>query len=103
MKKQNAIPAGRQGFIQILLLALVLFIIAGVGGYYYFGNRENSNVPLNTSITPEFQADYKASAGSVPLIVKASDLKSASASLDATDLTQIDSELKLLSADSSSF
>ncbi len=103
MQKQKAMPAGRQGFIQILLLALVLFIIAGVGGYYYFNNKQSSAVPLNTSITPEFQADYKQAVKDAPSVVKASDLKSVSASLDSTDLNQIDSELKLLSADSSTF
>lgn len=96
MQKQN-------GFIQTLLLALVLFIIAGVGSYYYFTNKKITSVPTNTSIVAEYQTDYKEAAKNAPTVISASDLKNVSASLDSTDLNQIDSELNLLSADSSTF
>lgn len=96
MQKQN-------GFIQTLLLALVLFIIAGVGSYYYFTNKKITSVPTNTSITAEYQTDYQQAAKNAPTVISASDLKNVSVSLDSTDLNQIDSELKLLSADSSTF
>jgi len=91
----------QKGFIQILLLALILLVVFGVGGYYYVTNREKTSVPVNTNIVSEYQTDYQKAANDAPTIVSASDLNTVSADLDATDLDQIDTELKNLAADSS--
>lgn len=91
----------QKGFIQILLLALVLLVIFGVGGYYFVTSREKASVPVNTNIVPEYQTDYQKAANNAPVIVSASDLNTVSADLDATDLDQIDTELKSLSAEAS--
>ena len=98
MKKQK-------GFIQIVLLAVAALIVVGAGAYYYFTVKKNvgSEMPVNTGIASEYQADYQAGAQNAPSIKSSADLDKAAADLDGADLNQIDKELDLLRADSSSF
>ena len=98
MKKQK-------GFIQIVLLAVVVLIVVGAGAYYYFTSRKNigSEMPVNTGIASEYQADYQQGATNAPAIKGGADLDKAISDLDSADLNQIDKELNSLSADSLSF
>lgn len=86
-----------KGFIQIVLIAVLLLAIAGVGAYYYFVVKPGKVVPVNTSLAPQYQQ----AAQNVAPINNANDLNSASANLDGTDTTQIDSQLNQLNSDAS--
>ena len=107
MQKQKGFtqaPKTGAGFIPIILLVIALFGAVAIGTYYYyFANRQSATIPVNTSITLEFQADYQQAAKNVPSVKNVGDLNAVSADLDSTDITQIDKELNGLSADSSSF
>jgi flagellar basal body-associated protein FliL len=66
----------QKGFIQIILLAVIVLMVVGVGIYYYFTvNKYNgSALPVNTSVSQENQADYQAAAQNVPAVVNGADL-----------------------------
>jgi len=98
MKKQK-------GFIQIILLAVIVLVVVGAGAYYLFTSKKNvgNEMPVNTGISAEFQGDYQMGATNAPSIKGGADLDKAMADLDNADLNQIDKELNALSADSSSF
>lgn len=96
----------QKGFIQILLIIGIVAAL-GVIGYVFYTQSRNSltNTSLyNPNAMPtQYQAQYNQSGQVVAPIQNGKDLNSASASLDSTDMTQIDTHLNALNSASAGF
>lgn len=89
--------------MQILAVALVILAAAAVGMYYYVGLGSKTSTLTNSKLAPQYQESYQEAAQGVGEINNTSELDKASSDLSASDTTQIDAELKVLSSDASGF
>lgn len=91
----------------LIFLAVGIVIALGVIGYVLYGSKlglgPKSNLYNPNSVPTQYQGSYNNSGQSVGTINSASDLDKASASLDAVDTAQMDTELKALNSASSGF
>lgn len=89
----------------LIFLAVGILIALGVIGYVLYGSKlgltPKSNLYNPNSVPVQYQGSYNESGQSVEAINSSGDLDKASASLDATDTTQLDAELKALDSASS--
>lgn len=99
MKNQKAMPAGRQGFIQIILVLAIVAVLGVVGYLLYVQNQS----PEVSAVPSAYQAQYTEAGNAVTSVENSSDLSNAAASLDAEDMAQIDAELKLLDSSLAGF
>lgn len=84
--------------MQILLVAALVLITAVLGYYYWMGSqKEEANVPA------QYQGQYDKAGEGVGEVKSDADLKALDKSLDASVTTQMDTDLKTLDADASSF
>lgn len=97
----------QKGFAMVLLIVFVVVAALAVVGLVLYRQKLNSltqNENVNQSAVPaQYQAQYQQSGQSVAPIQDANDLNSASASLDSTDTTQLDTQLNQLNSNASSF
>ncbi len=86
----------QKGFIQILLIGGVIVVLAALG-YIFYSQKMGVKVP-NYSLQ-----QTQPSEAQIAPVQNSSDLDKISASLDAQDTTQIDSQLNQLNSASSGF
>ena len=84
----------------LVIIGLVLAALVAVGGIYYYYVSTTSKAPLVEQQVPQQQVTAPTvpanpEQANVPVINNSQDLGSASASLDNTDLNQLDSDLAL--------
>lgn len=103
LDSQKAMPAGSQGFVQILLVVGIVAALAVIGFVLYRQRMAVSNQTALTAPSAATGAQYSQGSAGAPQIQNASDLNKASASLDSTDTTQIDTQLNALNSASSGF
>lgn len=104
---KNNTTVNNKGFVQVALVAGIV-IALGVIGYILYFQKTNSSLMNSNLYNPQavpsaFQDQYQASGQEVTAIKNANDLDSASASLDATGTTEIDTQLNALNSASSGF
>lgn len=96
----------QKGIIQIVLIIGIVAALAVIGYVLYsqkLNSLTNSNLYNPGSMPAQYQGEYKASGQAVAPIKDGSDLNSASASLNSTDITQLDAQLNALNSVSSGF
>lgn len=96
----------QKGIVQILLIVGIVAAL-GVIGYVIYNQRINSLVNSDlynpNAVPTQYQSQYTQSGQAVAPIHDSKDLNSASGSLDNTDVSQIDVELKALNSASAGF
>lgn len=93
----------QKGFIQILLIGAVVVALA-VAGYWFYSQKFGSRTGMG-SLGSNYllQTQNQPASDQVAPVQNAGDLNKVSASLDAQDTTQIDSQLNQLNSASSGF
>lgn len=107
MKKNNRSKDRQKGLVQILLIIGIVVAIGIIGYVLYvqrFGNSlTTSNLYNPRALPTAYQGSYQTSGQAVAPIQNKKDLDNASASLDLTNTTQIDSEINALNTASAGF
>ena len=96
----------QKGVIQIILIIGIVAALAVIGYALYLKNKPTLSTTgiYNPSAVPSaYQNQYTQSGQAVAPIQNSSDLNSAAASLNSTDTTQLDTQLKALDSASSGF
>lgn len=97
-------PAGRQGFAQIIVViaAVVVLVLAGTA-IYLFVIRRTAN-PTGNAVPSSYVAPVvDTTQAPVPAVKSAADLKAVSADLDATGIDSLNSALDQNAADAAGF
>lgn len=96
----------QKGFIQILLIIGIVAALGVIGYVFYTQSRTsltNTSLYNPNAVPTQYQAQYNQSGQAVAPIQNSKDLKGAAASLDSTDMTQIDAHLNALNSASAGF
>ena len=101
MKNQKA-SLRSQGFVQILLIGGVILALAVLGYVFYF-RKLGAKVSGLPSPNTGYSLQQTQPSAQIAPVQNANDLNKVSASLDAQDTTQIDSQLNQLNSASSGF
>lgn len=99
---QKAMPAGRQGIIQALLVIGILAVLTFIG-YILYAQKIQKQQAAVSAIPSPYQVQYQQAGQAVAPIKDTTDLNSASTSLDSADITQLDTHLNALNSASSGF
>ncbi len=90
-----------KGLIQVLIAVGIVALVAFIGYMVYV---QNLNKQAAVSAVPSpYQAQYQQAGQTVGSIQNSADLNTASASLDSTNTTQLDTNLNALNSASSGF
>ena len=100
MKNQKAMPAGRQGFIQIIIIAFLIMGIIAVSAVSYFILKPNNK---STSQTQVEESQETSSNSTLDSISTSTDTKTIEKELNDTDSDSIDSDLESLEDSFDSF
>ena len=93
----------QKGIVQIVLVVGILLAI-GVIGFVMYNQQQLKNESARTTSVPEaYKVDYQQSSNEVTAINSSEDLTSTTNTLETSNTTEIETELKSLDSDLAAF